>query len=54
MLFNPHADVLANPVKTALNTSWLLAVVFLAMAIFGIVVQVRNNRNYTLETYNNW
>jgi hypothetical protein len=54
MLFNPHADALANPVKTALSTSWLLALVFLAMAVFGIVVQVRNNRSYNIEAYNRW
>jgi hypothetical protein len=53
-MFNPQADVVANPVKLALSQSPLLMILFAALAIFGIVVQVRQNRNYTIATYNRW
>lgn len=54
LMFNPQADVVANPVKLALSQSPLLMILFAALAIFGIVVQVRQNRNYTIATYNRW
>jgi hypothetical protein len=54
LMFNPQAEVVANPVKLALSQSPLLMILFAALAIFGIVVQVRQNRNYTIATYNRW
>lgn len=54
LLFNPTSNFMENPIQSALSTSWLLALVFLAMAIFGIVVQARQNRSYTIESYNRW
>ncbi len=54
LLFNPSSQFMENPIQSALSTSWLLALVFLAMAIFGIVVQARQNRTYTIEEYNRW
>jgi hypothetical protein len=54
LMFNPQAEVVANPVKLALSQSPLLFILFAALAIFGIVVQVRQNRNYTIATYNRW
>lgn len=54
LLFNPHADVLANPVKTALSQSPLLLILFLVLAVAGFVVQWRVNQAWKLEEYNRW
>jgi len=54
LMFNPQTEVVANPVRLALSQSPLLMILFAALAIFGIVVQVRQNRNYTITTYNRW
>ena len=54
ILFNPHAEVVANPVQMGLKQNPLLALVALAVAIFGIVVQARHSRIVTVESYNNW
>jgi hypothetical protein len=54
LLFNPLARFLENPVKVALEQSWFLLVVFALMVAAGIVVQVVQNKTYTLESYNNW
>jgi hypothetical protein len=54
LMFNPASKFLENPVKAALSTSWLLTLVFLAMAIFGVVVQYRQNKTYVIESYDRW
>jgi len=54
LLFNPMAKFLENPVKVALESSWLLLVMFLVMVVAAIVVQYRQNKSFTLESYNNW
>jgi hypothetical protein len=54
LMFNPHADALAQPVKLAINTSPLLTILFFVLAICGIVVQYQHNRAYTIESYNRW
>jgi hypothetical protein len=54
LLFNPAAQALANPVQVALKTSPFLVIVFLAVAVLGVIAQVRFNRNYTLASYNRW
>jgi hypothetical protein len=54
ILFAPHAALLENPVKVALSQSPLLMITALIVAAFGIFVQARANRNYTLESYNRW
>lgn len=54
ILFAPHATLLENPVKVALSQSPLLLITALAVAVFGVVVQVRANRNFTLDNYNRW
>ena len=41
VLFNPVAALLQNPVRVMLQTSPLLVLVFLALVIFGIIVQSR-------------
>jgi len=54
ILFAPHAAVLENPIKVALGQSPLLMITALVVAAFGIFVQVRINRAYTIESYNRW
>jgi hypothetical protein len=54
LLFNPHADALAHPVQVALKTSPFMVIVFLLVAVLGILGQVRANRNFTLDSYNRW
>jgi Domain of unknown function (DUF4203) len=51
-MFYPAAQLLANPVKVMLQSNWLLMLLFLVLAICGIVFQIRVNRNYEVETYN--
>lgn len=53
-LFNPAATVLQSPVKAALNSSPLLMLLFLVLAVAGVVVQQRANRAYTIASYNRW
>jgi heme/copper-type cytochrome/quinol oxidase subunit 2 len=54
LMFNPAAQALANPVQVALKTSPLMVIVFLLVAVLGVIAQVRANRNYTIEAYNRW
>ena len=54
LLFNPAANFLANPVKVALQSSWFLMLLFIVMAVAGIVVQYRQNKNFTVDSYNKW
>lgn len=53
-MFNPSMTVLQSPVKAALNTSPLLMILFLALAVAGVVVQQRQSRSYTIDNYNRW
>jgi hypothetical protein len=43
-----------SPVKVALKTSPFMVIVFLAVAILGVIAQVRANRQFTLDSYNRW
>jgi hypothetical protein len=54
LMFYPHADVLANPVQAVLNASPLTAILAIAIAVIGIIVQVQQNRNFSLTEYNRW
>lgn len=54
ILFAPHAALMQNPVRVALQQSPLLLLTAIVVAILGIVVQVRANRNFTLDKYNRW
>lgn len=54
ILFAPHAALLENPVKAALSQSPLLMITAIVVAIFGIIVQARANRNFTIDNYNRW
>jgi hypothetical protein len=54
LLFNPHAQFMENPVRVALNTSWFLVIVFIVVAVLGILAQIRANRNFTIDSYDRW
>lgn len=54
LMFYPHASVLENPVRALLAASPLTAILFVIVAVASIVVQVRQNRAYSLETYDRW
>jgi hypothetical protein len=54
LMFNPMATVLANPLRALLSTSPLLTILAVVLAAVGIVVQARQNRNFSVEGYNRW
>jgi hypothetical protein len=54
LLFNPAAQLVQNPISTALRTSPLLAILFVVIAIIGIVVQFASTRTMTIVEYNRW
>jgi hypothetical protein len=54
MMFYPHSDVLNNPVKMVLSASPLTAILFIVVAVLGIIAQVRQSRNFTLDKYDRW
>jgi predicted flap endonuclease-1-like 5' DNA nuclease len=45
LLFKPHAVYLENPIKTMLQLSPMLLILFLALVILGIIVQLRTTRS---------
>ena len=53
-MFNPWDTTLANPIKTAMDTSPLVIIVFIVLAICGFVVQYQVGKAYQIEDYNNW
>jgi hypothetical protein len=54
LLFNPAAQFVQSPVRVALNTSPFMVIVFLLVAVLGIIAQVRSNRSFTLDSYDRW
>lgn len=54
LMFNPAAQVLANPVKAVLNASPLSAILFIIVAVLGVVAQIRQNQNFNLDSYDRW
>lgn len=54
LMFYPHADVLQNPVQFVLKASPITAILFIVVAVLGILAQVRQNRSYALEQYDRW
>ena len=54
LMFYPNADVLANPVKAVMNASPLVAILGIVVAVLGILAQVRQSRNFTLDSYDRW
>lgn len=53
-LFNPVARFLENPVRVTLEAYPLLAVVFVVLAILGIIVQWRSTRTFMVAEYSRW
>lgn len=54
VMFNPAVQLLENPIQVMLQTSPLLMLIFIVLAVLGIVVQVRSTRSVELTTYNRW
>jgi hypothetical protein len=54
LLFNPAAQALTHPVQVALKTSPFMAILFIIVAVLGVIGQVRANKNFTLDSYNRW
>lgn len=54
LIFFPHAALLENPIRAYLSNSPLLLIMAIITAIVGIVFQVRNTREWTIETYDRW
>jgi hypothetical protein len=51
----PSADkFMESPVKAALQASPLLMILFVVMAVAGVIVQYRQNKSFTLDSYNKW
>ncbi len=46
------AQLTQNPVRTALQTSPLWTIIFLVLAILGIVAQFQSTKTYEVDTYN--
>ena len=44
--------LLESPVRLLFQTSPFMGIVFLLLAVAGIVVQIRANRRFEIETYN--
>jgi hypothetical protein len=52
LMFNPFAQVLANPVKAFLSTSTFLTILFVIVAVLGIFIQFSTTKEWEIETYN--
>ena len=53
-MFNPHAAILENPVRVLLQSSPLLVILLVVVAVLGIIAQIKANRAFTLEEYDRW
>jgi hypothetical protein len=53
-MFNPHAQLLENPIKAYLAASPFLMILAIALAIGGIVFQFKNTQSYTIASYDRW
>ncbi len=54
LMFSPAAQILANPVRAVLSVSPLTAILFLVVAVLGIVAQIKQNQSYTIVEYDRW
>lgn len=54
LMFNPLAVVAANPVRAILQTSPLVAILFLVVAVLGVVAQIKQNQSFTIDSYDRW
>ena len=53
-MFVPAAQFMQNPVKAVLNASPFTAILFLVVAVLGIVAQIKQNQNFNLTEYDRW
>ena len=54
LMFNPSAQILENPVQVVLKSSPFLMILFLVVAVVGIIAQFRASDLYSLKSYNRW
>lgn len=54
VLFNPWSNLVENPIRAFLGANPFLMILAIILAVFGIVAQYQTNRNFNLESYNNW
>jgi len=55
LMFAPKAlDAMQNPVKAVLNTSPLLAILMIVVAVIGIIGQFKASSAYAITEYNRW
>lgn len=54
VMFNPYTKLMENPIRAVLSYSPFLMICAIVTAVVGVVVQYRQNKNFTLESYNNW
>ncbi len=43
-----------NPIGQLFANHWFYSLVFVLLIVGGVIVQMRVNRNYTIEEYNRW
>lgn len=54
LIENPAAKLLENPVKTFLSFSPLATILAIVMVVLAIFFQYRQNKSFTLDSYNRW
>lgn len=54
LMFNPAAQILANPVQAVLKASPLAAILALVVAVLGVIAQIRQNQSFTIDSYDRW
>lgn len=54
LMFTPAAEFMQNPVRAVLNASPLTAILFLVVAVLGIIAQIKQNQNFNLDSYDRW
>ncbi|MBV9324013.1 MAG: hypothetical protein JO352_09535 [Chloroflexi bacterium] len=50
----PETQLLQNPVHVALQVSPFCAIVFIVLAVLGIIAQLQSNRQVQVVAYNRW
>ncbi|MCS6845730.1 MAG: TMEM198/TM7SF3 family protein [Caldilineales bacterium] len=53
-VFRPSQEAVERPVRAILDAGPLLTVLAAVLIVAGVLVQLRANRYYTVEEYNNW
>ncbi len=54
LMFYPAAEFMESPVKVVLQASPLTAILAIVVAVLGILAQVRQSRNFNLDSYDRW